>query len=125
VVVSGCAGSASFKSGCAHAYVAADHAGLFLVGGVVGAVEREVPWRGELLAAAQCLTRPFLAVPRWGLRSQMIAIRGRVEGTEVAAGLREASLDDQAPQPNPGWAPNRLRHWARLVDLEAVRLPLA
>jgi hypothetical protein len=95
------------------------------VGGVVGAVEREVPWRGELLAAAQCLTRPFLAVPRWGLRSQMIAIRGRVEGTEVAAGLREASLDDQAPQPNPGWAPNRLRHWARLVDLEAVRLPLA
>ena len=28
--------------------VAADHAGLLLVGGVVGAVEREVPQGGEL-----------------------------------------------------------------------------
>jgi hypothetical protein len=28
--------------------VAADHAGLLLVGGVIGAVEREVAQRGEL-----------------------------------------------------------------------------
>jgi hypothetical protein len=28
--------------------VAADHAGLLVVAGVVGAVEREVPQRGEL-----------------------------------------------------------------------------
>jgi hypothetical protein len=28
--------------------IAADHASLLLVGGVVGAIEREVPQRGEL-----------------------------------------------------------------------------
>jgi hypothetical protein len=43
----------------------ADHAGLLLVAGVVGSVEREVPQRGEL----------GLAVVRWGEKlSQMIAI---------------------------------------------------
>src|SRR5215469_9037446 len=74
--------------------VAADHAGLLLVGCMVGAVEREVAQRGELgslrfhqeafvgvyaistlFAAAHSPTRLSLRVVRWGEKlSQMIAI---------------------------------------------------
>src|SRR5215469_10993587 len=61
--------------------VAADHAGLFLVGGVVGAVEREVPQRGEL-----CLDPVPPGRVRWRVGDLGVAGRRPLPDALVLAG---------------------------------------